>query len=370
MKISAQVHDRLKYGVAIGDRDELWKQVEDLPAYVAMRIEAPWVTVADESSGLVDEMQIVCGMFEMICNHLESPSAISAFSPLNLLVAVRGSSASEDTFVQALSPQGDSHLMIIAPGLLIKLADRFFRLLTCAEVWPDLGDTTSCPTEWGNNLLQNQPKDPTRKEFSIILSMMSALIIFYHEMAHILRGHSAYYTTGLGAGSLVEFKPLASSSSLLEGMDIERRAIEYDADFHSGRFLAEIIRTQAVFTDIFQNIELQCDAVALVAGITFNVFEQMAEYVGYQQGYHLPGTRTECFLEGFAAGLDIKDRSLFANGLSLAFEFCAKHYQAPCSLEKIEQDIDDFEKLTWPKYIEISHLMRDHVPKSWYFAKA
>jgi hypothetical protein len=109
----------------------------------------------------------------------------------------------------------------------------------------------------------------------------------------------------------VSFFRWAALSPVPQKQHDVRRVVEFDADVFAGRFFAMVIREQRLFTDIFETHEKLCWATGLVSGVMFNVFEDAVNSTGYRAGYHLPGTRMECFLEGFAREMGITDHTLF-----------------------------------------------------------
>lgn len=354
--------DALMHGVAIGDRDALWQLVQ--AAHCLRDEDVPWrpqregVLSPGVSAAYADAA--VRGMFQMVCNHLTSADAAAAAGSLKLLVLVRGSAQVPDAFVQALRtapPQTTEYLMVIRPGLFIALADRFLRLMTCAEVWPNLGDSTTCQTQWQPAALANQPTDPLRFERGMSLAMMSVLMVFYHELAHVLCGHTAYYDEyafDKGPGVLSDAQPVAPPGATSPRVDVTCRAIEFDADRWAGLYLAKVLMTQGVFGTVTEEeIPNWCELVALVAGITFNAFESAVLTNDYRAGYHLPSTRMECFLEGFARGMGVDSHRLFANGANMAYKFCAAHYVQPGTLAEIQEDIAAVGQSTWPELVRL-----------------
>jgi len=366
--------DALQKGVAIGDRAALWCILRKLtPAELPPELDfSAWQPHASEDSGAGGSADaVVRGMFEMLCNHLTSPQAQASFSPLQLLVLLRGDDKAFDAFVMTLGSAGEGlqqHLMVLRPAVFVMLADRFLRALTCADIWPELGDPSTCQSSWVDVPLSNQPSDPERFQLAMNMAMLAALIVFYHELAHIIRGHNAFYSspgTDLGAGTLRENMMLSMSSDKVGSPDITRRALEVDADIYAGVFLAATLRLGALGEITDESLPHWCELMAQVATITFNVFEEQVLKGGYRQGYHLPSTRTECFLEGLASGLDVTDNSLFAAGANAGFEFCAKHYRAPGSLTEIEADIADLKQDTLPHLHTLRPLFGKHVPLDW-----
>ena len=114
--------DALLHGVAIGERQDLWRLLNSLPfdRQVAEAFEPAWSAQAGDmaNAAAVDTDAIVRGMFQMLCNHLESPQAVEAFEPLSLLVLLRGDIGDFDAFVTTLGAVDEAmapHLMGAAP---------------------------------------------------------------------------------------------------------------------------------------------------------------------------------------------------------------------------------------------------------------
>lgn len=317
---------------------------------------------------------VLRGMYGTLANHITSSSASAALQPFELSLMVGGSLSEPHALVTELDAECKSYLILFAPGLFTCIADRFFRLLTCAEHFPDVGDVSTCRHEWVDAPLANIPDDPDRLRLAMLLSMMALLLMFYHELAHVLRGHTAFYAN-LGVNTLPEFQPLATGPILfnsqpgaagsVQDADVIRRALEVDADIHAGLFLATVMQQQNPFEewlfDGMQDSDIY-EMVALCAGIGFNAFEAHCNTTLY----HLPGSRTECVLEGFARALDLDKREEFSVGLNNALQFCAEHYQAPGTLDDFDADIDLLENTTWPMLVKIREIFAAQVPQDWY----
>lgn len=368
--------DSLLHGAAIGDRQNLWRLLNNLPfdRQVAEAFEPAWSTQANDltNAAAIDTDAIVRGTFQMLCNHLESPQAIAAFEPLSLLVLLRGGIDEFDAFVTTLGAADETqspHLMVLRPGVFVRLADRLLRAFTCAEVWPELGDLTTCQSAWSEEPLANQPRDPERFRLAMTLAMLSALVVFYHEFAHIIRGHNAWATETLGVGSLRENRsllPLHSGNAGKRGAtDHRRRAVEVDADIYAGFFMAQALSIGMLGEVNEDNLPHWCELIAFVAVLTFNVFEEQVQHADYRAGYHLPGIRTECFLEGLANAWDVRDLQMFVAGMNTGMDFCAKHYSPSCSEKEANADLAQLEAHTWPMLVNLRLEFRHYVPAAW-----
>lgn len=372
MSEANELDDMLRHGVALGDRRALWQAAE--AAGVSELNEAAWPLPEVAVGGAADA--VVRGMFEMVANHLRSPQARAAFAPLQLLVVLRGDLSQFTAWVMALDdtePRPQQYLMLLRPAVFTTVADRLLRALTCAEVWPELGDLSSCQTQWVPEPLANQPHDPERFQLAMNMAMMAGLMIFYHELAHILRGHSAYWATrpqvpkqsGMGMVALRENHPLGITNGSSVNPDLVRRALEVDADIYAGHFVASLLKLGALYEVSDESLPQWCELLGFVATLTFNAFEAHAMQAGYAEGYHLPSSRTECFLEGAARGLGVSTPDDFIPGANAGFEFCARHYQAPASLAHIEADIRSLQQDTWPVLSDLRAAFGEHVPPEW-----
>jgi hypothetical protein len=374
---SGWLDDALRHGVAIGDRDALHARAAALG--FAEVTEAVWPP-ADLAAGCATDA-IVRGMFTMLAQHVRSIDAQSAFAPLQLLMLLRGDTRELQAFVAPLDDEdqpGLRHLMLLRPAVFVSVGDRLLRAMTCAKIWPELGDLATCQREWTAEPLLNQPADPERFQLAMHMAMLAALVIFYHEMAHILRGHSAYLreASGFAGGPVVlrEHRALAvtglsisdtEDSASTDGIDLARRALEADADLHAGLFMAEVLKLDVLGEVNAENLLHWCELVAFVAAITYNAFEAHSQLSGYRAGYHLPPTRMECFLEGVARGLGVNDGTGFAAGADAAFAFCAQHYEAPANLDTLRQDTEALLGQTWPTLARLTPLFSRHVPPQW-----
>lgn len=361
--------EALRHGVALGDRDALWRLLQASPHRVPELAQPDWLQAGAAPGSAADE--VVRGMFEMVANHLRSDDAQQAFAPFQLLLLLRGQPGPLQAFVQALDAPGEPpvhHLMLLGPGLFVAVADRLLRALTCAEVWPELGDLSLCQRQWAPEPLANQPQDPDRFQLAMRLAMVAALVVLYHELAHVLGGHCAYLAAqadGAGLGVLREGRPLAMAQADAPAVDLPRRAMEADADYRAGQFLARVLQLGLLGEVNDEDLPHWCELLAFVAAVTFNAFEAAASGPDYRSGYHLPATRTEVFLEGAAQQLGVREAAAFAEGASSALQFCAAHYQAPPSQAEIAADLAALQEQTLPAMKALRPQWAQWVPAAW-----
>lgn len=102
---------------------------------------------------------------------------------------------------------------------------------------------------------------------------------FFHELAHVLRGHTIFYERRVPASTsaIIEVPTLSEYS-----VDPLRRAVELDADDFSGRFLAQALFQRFSKDELsLKNPEFEKLAFEIVAGITL-----MYSWFARDSGYH------------------------------------------------------------------------------------
>lgn len=83
------------------------------------------------------------------------------------------------------------------------------------------------------------PLSPERRTLAMKFAVAAFRITFFHELAHILRGHTAFLRRSLGAASDAIMEADVHPTVAVEAVDLRRRALETDADDFSGRFMAQ-----------------------------------------------------------------------------------------------------------------------------------
>lgn len=152
-------------------------------------------------------------------------------------------------------------------------------------------------------LYKDMPSCPVRLEYAGNVTILAMLVFFYHELAHIFRGHLNYLV------DRYQFNAINDGSMDNYFDDEIRKALECDADYHSGYFLGLTYKTEPdLFKTIF-DINNSVDffkSCTLAAKLTFHSFEKNMS----ANNYHLPKTRLEVFLEGLTSSLDLADIAL------------------------------------------------------------
>lgn len=113
------------------------------------------------------------------------------------------------------------------------------------------------------------------------------------------------------------------------------------------------------------NLPSWCELMAFLAVLTFNVFEEQVQHADYRAGYHLPGIRTECFLEGLASAWEVRDLKMFVAGMNTGMDFCAKHYRPSSSEQETKADLAQLEAHTWPTLVNLRQEFHHYVPATW-----
>lgn len=193
-----------------------------------------------------------------------------------------------------------------------------------------------------NELIQGDaygqiPSCPVRLEYAGNVTILSMVVFFYHELAHVLRGHLEY----IGSKYNVD----AISDGENDNLDMEiRKALECDADYYSGYFLGlTYINEQKLFKDIFDSNDAIdfFKSCTLAAKLSFHSFEKKLQ----SKSYHLPKTRLEIFLEGLASSLKLEEVALEnAVGVIVGIENTLKYFKINLgnSQKEVEKDGEEF----------------------------
>lgn len=197
-----------------------------------------------------------------------------------------------------------------------------------------------------NKLIQGKiynyiPSCPVRLEYAGNITILSIIIFFYHELAHILRGHLEYSKT------IYSINAINDGEEDKTVIDI-RKALECDADYYSGYFLGLTYKNErALFKNIF-NSNNEVDffkSCTIAAKLSFHSFEKSFS----KKNYHLPKTRLEVFLEGLTVSLNLEDVALenaagVVFGIERAFDLLK--IDLGSTPEMVEKDGQEFYQIT------------------------
>lgn len=185
------------------------------------------------------------------------------------------------------------------------------------------------------------PRCPIRLEYAGNVTILCMLVFFYHELAHILRGHLDYLD--------INYQLNAINDGELDYSTLDiRKALECDADYYSGYFLGLTYKNEPeLFKTIFDTVDKTdfFKSCTLAAKLAFHSFENNMP----ARNYHLPKTRLEVFLEGLTSSLDLADVALenavgVIIGVDNAFELYKINLGNPP--EMVEQDGKEFYAIT------------------------
>lgn len=209
-------------------------------------------------------------------------------------------------------------------------------LLSKKAFMPKVGQPSLGKSNFFNaTKFNNVPECPIRLEYAGNITILAAIILFFHELAHILRNHLSYFSQKDNLSAIDESHTTTIEPNI-------RRAIECDADYHAGYFIGLTYKNE---NDLFKSIFKINDDVDFFkvctasAKILFHSFEK--ENTNSSQNYHLPKTRLEVFLEGLTSSLKLHEVALenaagVVFGIERAFEKFNLDLGTPQEL--VEQD--------------------------------
>ncbi len=191
-------------------------------------------------------------------------------------------------------------------------------------------------------LYKAMPSCPVRLEYAGNVTILAMLVFFYHELAHVFRGHLNYLVNRYQLNAI-------NDGSMDNYFDDEiRKALECDADYHSGYFLGLTYKTEPelfkTIFDINNNVDF-FKSCTLAAKLAFHSFERNMSV----NNYHLPKTRLEVFLEGLTSSLDLADIALEnAAGVIVGVDRAFVKYDIDLghSPEMVEKDAREFYETT------------------------
>ena len=82
------------------------------------------------------------------------------------------------------------------------------------------------------------PASVERRSRATRFAVTAMRVTFFHELAHILRGHMVFLHRTLGAAGGTIVEAIGNPTAPAAAVDLRRRALETDADDFSGRFMA------------------------------------------------------------------------------------------------------------------------------------
>lgn len=179
-----------------------------------------------------------------------------------------------------------SFYFIVTAGAILDPYLTYIKLAALSDFLPEApaaGKVLEVPT--GVNSAVTISTD--RLAFAGRLAVYSGYAIFFHELAHILRGHVLLHCSSqLGRGIAERIEAYA------ENPDLERRAMETDADYFAGQFMAKMFLAQKGQNQILgskPNERLFRLAIAIF--VAYYTFEELS-------GYHSGITRIYVALHG------------------------------------------------------------------------
>jgi hypothetical protein len=128
------------------------------------------------------------------------------------------------------------------------------------------------------------PTSPERRALAMNFAVAALRITFFHELAHILRGHAVLMCRAPGGAAEAISEAGAHPISCFPAVDLRRRALETDADDFSGRFMAQQFFKGFSKDEIsFENPRFRAKAFQVVVGVVL-MYSWFVETEGYHSG--------------------------------------------------------------------------------------
>lgn len=202
-----------------------------------------------QSVGTSLDGRTVCREIFRVVEALFDGRVVKQLSRGAQIVGVMSDSLSVNGLATRLHILEDKHLLSVTAGTLLRGMVTVYRLVghqAFTAGGPDyvLHATSSLQAE---PFLM--PRPLTAREFAMRCAAYGMLTIFCHELAHVMRGHTAFVSSKL------QWEAIHEQGQGLSGDALSmKRLIEVDADEYAGKFLADIlfseqVRSKALFED-------------------------------------------------------------------------------------------------------------------------
>lgn len=148
------------------------------------------------------------------------------------------------------------------------------------------------------------PAAPERRTLAMKFAVAALRVTFFHELAHILRGHLVFLRreSGAAAAAITEGR-----SAIPLGVDLRCRALETDADDFCGRFIGKQFFKEFSTEQIsFEDARFRAKAFEVLVGLIL-----MYSWFEETDGYHVGSLRAHLVLGSMFTqlGLDVTTSS-------------------------------------------------------------
>lgn len=219
---------------------------------------------------------------------------------------------------------GKTHFINLTAGAYVFPLFAGFHLMTSSTfdsgMGPTESKTVSVPGLSDRRL--SIPLDPNRRATAVFFASAALMATFFHELAHVLRGHTSFYSQVHGASQIAEHGELGASYSddFNSADNVLRRAIELDADEFAGHFMAKAYFSDQRLIRGTDDFEATCFRMTVGAALLYS-------WLAKSDQYHSGSVRAFIFLS--AIFQDIKLSSQEAG--RFAFEALKKVQLELCS---------------------------------------
>jgi hypothetical protein len=201
--------------------------------------------------------------------------AAHALLPWRVFGFITDASRVNGLATRLFDPKAQAYYLGISAGALVQPYLMHARLAAQASYFPEIPETgarravqledgTGISLAWSRHML------------ATTLARVSAYLVFFHELAHILRGHIAH----INDDGAIE-APHVLDAPLVDGevLDLARRSLETDADFQAGIWLGEFfINRPHQLKALGRDAAEQLPRIMMAVLVTFHRFGATARY--------------------------------------------------------------------------------------------
>lgn len=240
-----------------------------------------------------------------------------------------------------------THLINVTAGAYFHTLFSAFHLCSDSRFFPKLPNGDEYILAKAQNLFNIELHVPLCKERRLRASRIAKYAlysVFFHELAHVLRGHTIFVLhNGTHSSPISEVH-----NPKVQSIDVLSRAIETDADDYSGRFFAKAIFGNFLKSEIsLQNPKFEEVLFETLVGVTL-----MYSWFEETDGYHGGSVRAHLVIGSLMSELNInvkESAKWTSHQINFIHDLMAKRSLLSAKATDVrEQDLLDLTRETMP----------------------